>query len=270
LPTADPVRKSLIMQATSNDGGRIDFETVGHGHPLVLLHGFFGDRTSWRSAGYVDALAAKFSLILIDARGHGGSDAPHDTDSYRIDRQVHDVLTVLDALGIDQAALWGASMGGTIGLHLLARHPQRLTALITGGAHAERIPADPAEVQREAELFRTEGTAPFITWLERQGPLPSWLRNVMRSADAHALAALNTALACPDNILGTLAQASVPVLLLAGDRDPRLAAIRRTAAQIPSATLIELPDCGHLDTFVRNDLTLPLVLPFLSNHTVDL
>jgi pimeloyl-ACP methyl ester carboxylesterase len=48
-------------------------------------------------------------------------------------------------------------MGGTIGLHLLARHPQRLTALIAGGAHAERIPVDPGEVEREAELFRTEG-----------------------------------------------------------------------------------------------------------------
>ena len=100
-----PVRKSLIMQATSTDGVRIKFETTGHGHPLVLLHGFFGDRTSWRSAGYVDALAGKFSLILIDARGHG------------------------------------------------------LTALITGGAHAERIPVDPAEVQREADLFRAKGRA---------------------------------------------------------------------------------------------------------------
>ena len=68
LPTAGPARKSWIMQATSTDGVRIEFETVGHGHPLVLLHGFFGDRTSWRSAGYIDALAAKFSLILIDTR----------------------------------------------------------------------------------------------------------------------------------------------------------------------------------------------------------
>lgn len=247
----------------------VDFETTGHGHPLVLLHGFFGNRTSWRSAGYVDALAEKFCLILIDARGHGSSDSPHDTDSYRLGRQVEDVVAVLDVLGISQASLWGASMGGTIGLHMLARHPQRLTALIVGGAHAERIPVDPGEVEREAELFRTEGTAPFVTWLERQGPVPGWFRSAMQAADPQALAALTTALANPDDILGRLARTSVPTLLLAGDSDPRLAAIRRTADQIPAATLAELPGCGHLDTFIRADLTLPHVLPFLSNCTAE-
>jgi pimeloyl-ACP methyl ester carboxylesterase len=59
------------------------------------------------------------------------------------------------------------------------------------------------------------------------------------------------------------------VLLLAGEGDPRLAAIRRTADQIPAATLAELPGCGHLDTFLRADLTLPHVLRFLSTKTDD-
>jgi pimeloyl-ACP methyl ester carboxylesterase len=147
---------------------------------------------------------------------------------------------------------------------------KRLTALIAGGAHAERIPADPAKVDREAELFRTEGTAPFILWLERQGAVPSWLRDAMKSADPHALAALTTALAYPDDILGSLAHTSVPILLLAGDQDSRLPLIRRTADQIPSARLIEMPDCSHLDTFQRKDFTLPHVLPFLSNHIAEL
>jgi pimeloyl-ACP methyl ester carboxylesterase len=255
------------MRTTSADGTGIDFEMAGDGSPLVLLHGFFGDRTSWRSAGYVDSLAGKFLLVLIDGRGHGRSDAPHDGDSYRIERQVQDVLAVLDALGLDQAAFWGSSMGGRIGLNLLASHPRRLTALIAGGAHAEPVRADPTEVEREAELFRTEGTAPFITWLEQQGRVPSWLREATLNADPHALAALTTGLARPDDITGALASTSVPALLLAGDQDPRLPAIERTATQIPSATLVRLPGCGHLDTFARTDLTLPVVLPFLSEHT---
>jgi hypothetical protein len=58
LLTAGSMRKPLIMQAISTDGVRIDFETTGHGRPLVLLHGFFGDRTFCRSAGYVDPLAS--------------------------------------------------------------------------------------------------------------------------------------------------------------------------------------------------------------------
>ncbi len=252
------------MRATSPDGLQIAFETTGHGRPLVLLHGFFGDRTTWISGGHAGALAARHQLILIDARGHGESDAPHDPGSYQIHRQVDDVLAVLDKLGIGQAAMWGASMGGTIGLHLLARHPSRLTGLIAGGAHAGHVNVSPGDVAQEAELFRTQGTDPFIAQMESAGPLPAWLRATMQAADHHALAALTTALASRDSPLDSLARTPVPVLLLAGDRDPQLAAIRKTAARIPNATLAELPGCGHLDAFLRTDLTLPIVQPFLS------
>ncbi|MEW2398182.1 alpha/beta fold hydrolase [Streptomyces sp. NPDC046862] len=252
------------MQTTSSDGVRIAFETVGSGKPLVLLHGFFGDRTTWRSAGHVDALADSHRLVLIDARGHGGSDAPHDVRSYRMDRQIDDIIAVLDHLNISRVAFWGASMGGIIGLNLLARHPERLTGLIAGGAHADRVVTAPADAQQEAELFRTQGTVPFLDMLERQGPLPNWMRAVILAADPHALAALTVALEGRDGVLDTLAQTPARMLLLAGDRDPGLEAIQHTADQISGATCVALPDCGHFDTFLRIDLTLPVVRPFLA------
>lgn len=252
------------MQIISRGGVKIAFEVVGQGHPLVLLHGFFGDRTSWHAGGHVQALADDHQLVLIDSRGHGDSDAPHDAGSYRIERQVDEVIAVLDSLGLDQAAIWGASMGGTIGLHLLACHPDRVTALIAGGAHADQVTADPRDVEQEADLYRTQGTAPFITWMERNGPLPAWLQTAIRNADPLALAALTTALADRASVLDALALTSVPVLLLAGEHDPQLPLIQRTAATIPTATLTELPGCAHLDAFVRTDLTLPTVRQFLA------
>ncbi|MFJ8162391.1 alpha/beta fold hydrolase [Streptomyces sp. NPDC096136] len=184
------------MRITGSDGLAIEFETVGRGHPLVLLHGFFGDRTTWHSAGYVDTLTDHFRLVLIDARGHGESEAPHDSDGYAISRQVDDVLAVLDALEIEQAAVWGASMGGIIGFHLLASHPERLTTLVAGGSHAVPITIGTAEAEAEAAVFRTQGTAPFIETLERQGPLPlpTWMRTVIQAADPNALAAWTIAL----------------------------------------------------------------------------
>ncbi|MFA1551332.1 alpha/beta fold hydrolase [Actinomadura chokoriensis] len=230
----------------------------------MLLHGFFGDRTTWQDAGYVDALADTHRLICIDARGHGGSDAPHDASAYRVERQVEDVIAVLDALDVERAAFWGASMGGAIGMHLLARHPERLTGLIAGGMHGEAVHVSPAEVEEEAELFRTRGVAPFVAAMERQGHVPGWMRATMEAADPHALAALTTALSDRDGVLDVLAGTPVPVLLLVGERDPGLAAVRRTAARAPSATLTELPECGHLDAFTRTDLTLPIARPFLA------
>lgn len=252
------------MLIAGPDGVRIAFETAGTGPPLVLLHGFFGDRGTWRSAGYVEALGDAFRLVLIDARGHGGSDAPHDPAAYGLGRQVDDVVAVLDALGIDRAALWGSSMGGIIGLHLLARHPERVAALVAGGAHGDAVTADPGEVERENELFRTEGTAPFIAELERSGVLPAWMRTAMQAADPPALAALNTALSARGSVLEALARTSVPVLLLAGDQDPLIPAIRETAARMTGAALAELPGCGHFEAFLRTDLAVPAVRSFLA------
>lgn len=52
------------MEIIAPDGIRIAFESEGAGPPLMLLRGFFGDRTTWRSAGYVATLA-NLGLHLI-------------------------------------------------------------------------------------------------------------------------------------------------------------------------------------------------------------
>ncbi|MEU7295710.1 alpha/beta hydrolase [Streptomyces exfoliatus] len=254
------------MRVTSDDGVRTAFEVVGSGPPLVLLHGFFGGWCNVAGGRLCPRARRGHRLVLVDARGHGGSDAPHDVDCYRIDRQVGDVVAVLNALDISRVAFWGASMGGIIGLNLLAGHPERLTALIAGGAHGGPVAAAPADVQQEVGLFRSRGTAPFIEMLEREGPLPAWMRAAMQAADPHALAALTAALDARDGVLERLVQTPVPVLLLAGDRAPRLRSVQDTAARISGSTCVELPGCGHFDTFLRLDLALPVVRPFLARR----
>ncbi|QKG26743.1 alpha/beta fold hydrolase [Actinomadura verrucosospora] len=254
------------MRRTGPEGRRIAWETVGSGPPLVLLHGSFGDRGTWWPGGHVGALAGEHRLVLIDAIGHGESDAPDDPAAYRIDRQAGDVLAVLDAEGAGRAAFWGASMGGTIGFHLLARHPERLTCLIASGAHARGLGADPADVEREAAFCRDRGAAPFVEAVERRGALPGWMRDAMLAIAPEALAAQTVGLFELPDVTAAVAEAEVPVLLLAGDGDHRLPAIRRTAEAVPKASLLELPGCGHLDAFLRLDLTLPVVRPFLRRY----
>jgi pimeloyl-ACP methyl ester carboxylesterase len=258
-----PTSKPWAVWIHSNDGVRIDYEVVGNGRPLILLHGFFGDRTTWHAASYVNALADQARLILIDARGHGHSGAPHDAASYRVAQQVADVLAVLDALGIERAAVWGSSMGGTIGLHLLATHPKRVSGLIATGAHADRVIVTRDELEQETRTLRTAGVGPFLAHLERQGPVPDWMRAAMLAADPHALAALTVALAERHSVVEPLTLVQTPVLLLAGDRDPHLDRIRRTAAQLPRSTLVEFSDCGHFDAFARTDLAVPPARKFL-------
>ncbi len=66
------------MAYASNRGVRIHYQVEGDGPPLVLQHGLFWSVAGWSRVGYVDALKPHYRLILIDARGHGVSDKPHD------------------------------------------------------------------------------------------------------------------------------------------------------------------------------------------------
>lgn len=246
------------MATVVRDRTRIEYEVTGDGPPLVLLHGFFGDRSTWHAAGHVGGLADRFRLVLVDLAGHGGSDAPHDPARYRMDAHARDVVAVLDSLGLGRAAVWGASMGGRVGFRLMARFPDRLTALVAGGAHAEVIEADPAELDRETALLREQGTAPFAGAME-----PGWMREVVLRADGRALAAQALADAAEQDPLPELDSAPVPVLLLVGDLDPRLELVRDTASRLRRADVAVLPGCGHFDTFTRTDLTIPRVRGFL-------
>jgi pimeloyl-ACP methyl ester carboxylesterase len=65
-------------------------------------------------------------LILVDARGHGGSDKPHDPAAYSPTAMVGDLLSVLDACGVPKTHFYGHSMGGGIGLQTAKLSPQRL------------------------------------------------------------------------------------------------------------------------------------------------
>src|SRR4051794_342219 len=101
--------------AVSSDGVRIAYDVVGHGPPLLLHHGFSLSATVWHEPDYVTALQDRYQLIMMDARGHGASDKPHDPADYAMPRRVADVIAVLDLLGIEHVHYLGYSMGAWVG-----------------------------------------------------------------------------------------------------------------------------------------------------------
>src|SRR5947209_3386414 len=90
---------------------------VRSGPPVVLLHGFSDAGPCW--IRFASDLATEYDLILPDAAGHGRSSAP--TQGEALGRAVTDVFGLLDALGLDQVAMVGHSMGASAA----ARGPAR-------------------------------------------------------------------------------------------------------------------------------------------------
>ncbi len=123
------------MPYAQNGRVRIHYRVEGEGPALVLQHGFTESVVDWYEAGYVEALRPDYRLVLVDARGHGASDKPHDPDAYVLNRRVADVVAVLDTLAIAKALFWGYSMGGWIGFGLAKYAKERVHALVIGGQH---------------------------------------------------------------------------------------------------------------------------------------
>src|SRR4051812_24073614 len=120
---------------TADDGVELAYERQGDGPAIVLVHGFGSSRVqNWKSTGWYGGLtAAGFSLVAMDCRGHGDSGKPHDEAAYGHDRMAQDVIDVMETCGLRDALLLGYSMGGFIGLRLLASHPERVRKLAIAG-----------------------------------------------------------------------------------------------------------------------------------------
>lgn len=81
----------------------------------------------WYDRGYVGSLKRDHRLILIDTRGHGDSDKPHEVASYGVECRAADILSALNDLRISRAHHPGSRMQGSS--PFLARTMQARTSL---------------------------------------------------------------------------------------------------------------------------------------------
>lgn len=95
--------------------------------PLLLLHGLTRNAADFEPL--VEHLPAH-RLIVPDQRGRGASERDPIAANYRVDVYAADMLALMDALGIDQVAVIGTSMGGLIGMVMAAIAPDRIAALV--------------------------------------------------------------------------------------------------------------------------------------------
>ena len=119
------------MRARSIDGYELHCEETGKGIPVVFVHEFAGDHRSWEPQ--LRHFGRTYRCITFSARGFAPSDIPQDEDAYTQVHAADDILSVLDALGVETAHVVGLSMGSLAALHFAIRHPQRTRSICLGG-----------------------------------------------------------------------------------------------------------------------------------------
>jgi pimeloyl-ACP methyl ester carboxylesterase len=235
-----------------NAGTRIHYKVEGTGPALVLQHGFTQCLEDWFECGYVAGLRPKYRLILIDARGHGGSDKPHDEASYALDRRVADVTAVLDAVGVEKAHFWGYSMGGWIGFGMARHAPHRVDALVIGGQHP--FARDQAGLRQWVRTGMTEGGDAFVGGFEKTfGPMSQGYATRLRTADLGAYLAAAQDRDGMEDVLGGM---MMPCCVYAGEADPLFAQVKSARERIPNVRFFSLPGFSHLQAFVESSRVL--------------
>jgi 3-oxoadipate enol-lactonase len=113
------------------------YRQYGQGNAVLLIHGFGLNGAMWEAQ--VEALASNYLVLVPDLPGHGETPPLGGDRPITIERYAEEVLTLLDALGVDSAAVVGHSMGGYVTMALQKIAPKRVTgvAMISSQARAD-------------------------------------------------------------------------------------------------------------------------------------
>jgi 2-succinyl-6-hydroxy-2,4-cyclohexadiene-1-carboxylate synthase len=250
---------------------------------VILLHGFTGCSDFWTEI--TDDLRTDFRCIVPDLPGHGRTELRDSVDDFRLTAVARSLSELLDHLGVSEAAVWGYSMGGRLGLQFAAAYPERVTRLVVESASPGI--ADPTEREQRrdsdeelADEIEEIGVAAFVEKWEKQ-PVFKWRRDlpedkrersrVLRLANsAHGLAMSLRGMGAgaQDPLQDALKNFRMPTLILANEHDKKYRTVGRdTAAVIPDSHFRIVPGTGHRVSWERPDACLSIVRPFLLGQT---
>lgn len=251
------------------DGMQMYYEVSGVGDPLIVLHGAYMNIQTM--GDIIPRLAETHRVYALEFQGHGRTNDIDRPITYQ--NLADDVVEFMDAVGIEKADVFGYSMGGTAGLQLAIRHPERVDQLVAASVAYDIQGMQPDYIeflpQLAPEMF--VGT-PFEEEWRVLAPDPEGYRALVEKLIALEFEAM----AWADDV----AAIETPVLIVAGDADT--ATLEHTVAlfrllgggvmgdmgkPLPASRLAVLPATSHTAVIGQADLLHSIIEPFFQGET---
>ncbi len=202
------------MSATHIWVGRFDvrYDLSGpEGAPVVVfVHGLAASLEAW--AGQAERLAGRYRVLRYDLRCHGETSALDEPCSRH--ELAADLAALLDALGIERAAVVGHSAGGVIAQQFAVDHPSRLLALGLIGTASECNEKTDAWYAKCIGVARSEGGEAVM---KAMGMKPGRTPAPDGPGMANVIGAMRTLHGDP--LTTALRSVTAPTLILVGEKD---------------------------------------------------
>jgi proline iminopeptidase len=260
------------MKFTTSDGRKLTYRRLGAGPMLVIHPGGPGFSSAY--VGDLAGLWERFTLVVLNPRGTGGSDRPADRSAYHLDDYVSDLEELRQHLGLEQMLLLGYSHGGLVAQAYASAHTGRVRRLVLASTAARFGPeqkaateaakerrsgqiwyADAATAAEEDVDLATDEQLRDIVFREmplyfaRFGPAEAGYLDTFRSEtiNGDALRVFGEEIQSLD-LRSRLPSIIAPTLVITGDDDficgPVCAA--EISAAIPGAHEVIVGDAGHM------------------------
>lgn len=212
---------------TKSDSVRIAYRVEGSGPPVLLIHGFIVDGTSWDRTKLKDMLIIEgYKVIIPDLRGNGQSDKPHSAEAYKNNIEVRDLKELIDHLNISSYDVVGYSRGSIV-LAKLLTDDDRITKAVLGGMGADFTNAKWERRLQFADAFNGiklhPGTEGAVSYAKSIG------------ADIAVLGHLQSYQ--PVTSMKEIKTITTPVLVIAGDQDTDNGSPNELAELFPNGQL---------------------------------
>ncbi|MGW0736102.1 alpha/beta fold hydrolase [Streptomyces sp. NPDC002851] len=290
-PTAQRVMPDPTTRVRVSDGDALDVWVMGEGPPVVFVHGATMRDFLVPLAGELTR-RGDHQVVHFGRRGHGGRGLPQEATD--IPGQAEDVVTILDALGIDKAHVAGHSFGAFIALEAAARAPDRLLSallleLIFGaqlrGAVAQQTMKDMGEVVLPA-MAEKYASGDRDGAIEMFYEVTSGIKDAREPVEAAlppgapelAVTDLATFLQVDGPAMGawmatadpaTVREITTPITWIGATDSPPIFVESRALLQewLPTATAVDIAGVGHYFPLLKPAETATAVHDWLSSRT---